>query len=149
MNVKKMAQQDAYRWAEAEMFFGEGAGTARKLLSAELNEKMLKVPGYQSAFDKSYAVQDFASHALRAAKRRKSINRNKYVRKNVSALLRADRKNLSNGVAAVVIVAGVARATGYDKVAVAKVKHEKDRFDEWRRKRHLRVVQGDVVPGKP
>ena len=39
----KMAKKDAKRFAEAKMFYGETAGTKRKLLNAELNRKKKKI----------------------------------------------------------------------------------------------------------
>lgn len=117
MNVKKMAANDAANWARAEMFFGDGAGTRRKLLTAEIASKAERISGYNAAFEKAYGKQDFAEHALRAAKERKKIDRTNVVGKNIGALARGDRRGMSNGFAAIVLVGAVAHVTGYDKIA--------------------------------
>lgn len=122
MNIKKIAADDAAKWARAEMFFGEGAGTRRKLIEAEIGQKRLTIGGYQEAFMKAYSKQNFANHAIKAAKERKHLDRSNVVRKNMGALLRGDRRGMSNGFAAIVIVVVVAKTTGYDKVVIAKAK---------------------------
>jgi hypothetical protein len=127
MNINKLAATDAAKWARAEMFFGEGAGTRRKLLDADITHKSVHFPGYGKAFDKAYEKQNFADHAIRAAKERKRLDRSHTLGKNVRALARGDRRGMSNGFAAVVIVVAVAKFTGYDKVALdkGKVYHSK------------------------
>ncbi len=52
MNINKLAATDAAKWARAEMFFGEGAGTRRKLLDADITHKSVNFPGYVEAFQK-------------------------------------------------------------------------------------------------
>lgn len=122
MNLNKLASTDATNWARAEMFFGEGAGTRRKLLWAEIAHKIERVDGYNNAFQKAYGKQNFADHAIKAAKERKRIDRSDAMGKNVRALARGDRRGMSNGFAAVAIVVVVAKATGYDKVILDKGK---------------------------
>lgn len=75
--LNKMASKDAHRFARAEMFFGEGAGTRRKLLDAEINEKCIRIPGYSEALTKYYNRQNMADHAIAAAKHRKRLDRGK------------------------------------------------------------------------
>lgn len=118
MNIAKIAAKDAAEWARAEMFFGEGAGTRRKLLGAAIAHKVENVSGYQEAFAKAYSMQDMAEHAIKAAKERQHIDRAAVVGKNAKALLRGDRRGLSTGVLVVVTILVVANQTGYDKVAI-------------------------------
>ncbi len=122
MNINKLATADATNWARAEMFFGEGAGTRRKLLSADIQHKTERVNGYQDAFLTAYGKQNFADHAVKAAKERKRLDRSSAMGKNVRALVRGDRRGMSNGFAAVAIVVVVAKATGYDRVILDKSK---------------------------
>ncbi len=91
MNINKLATADATNWARAEMFFGEGAGTRRKLLSADIGHKVERISGYNEAFQKAYNKQNFADHAIKAAKERKRIDRSAAFGKNVRALARGDR----------------------------------------------------------
>lgn len=119
MNVKKLAQKDAARWAAAEMFFGEGAGTRRKLLAAEIQEKQLQIPGYRPIFIKYYESQDFAKHAIKAAKERARLDRSGFIKKHTKALLRGDRRNEIVGL---VLLGYAAHQMGYDKIALEKAK---------------------------
>ena len=125
MNLKKIAAQDAARWAYAEMFFGKGAGTRRKLLSAEIAHKVENISGYHELFQKAYAKQDMASLAIKAAKERKRIDRTFKVSKNLRALIRGDRRGMSAGV---VVIAGVAyflHEEGLDKEILDAAKKQK------------------------
>lgn len=64
--VEKTAAKDAKRHMDAKMAYGKGAGTRRKLLKAELHQKM-KDPNYKKSFD----------DALETIDRSKSIGRAK------------------------------------------------------------------------
>lgn len=118
MNINKIAAKDAAEWARAEMFFGEGAGTRRKLIEAIVSQRSQTFPGYVESFMKAYNAQDMAEHAIKAAKERQHIDRASTVGKNAKALLRGDRRGLSTGVLIVVTILVVANQTGYDKVAI-------------------------------
>jgi hypothetical protein len=124
MNITKLASKDAAEWARAEMFFGEGAGTRRKLLWADIYQKFEHVPEYHEAFLKSYGSQNMAEHAIKAAKERKHIDRMAKAGKNVKGLLRGDRRGLSTGVLVIVAIGYVAHQTGYDEVIIAKSKRQ-------------------------
>lgn len=141
MNLNKLAAKDAAKWAAAEMFFGEGAGTRRKLLGAEILDKQEKIPGYYDLFNNAYNSQDMAEHAIKAAKERKHIDRAAKVGKNVKSILRGDRKGLSTGVLIIVGIGYVAHQTGYDQVALEETKKyyrkTKTKFDIWKLKRDI------------
>jgi hypothetical protein len=120
--LEKMAQQDAHQWARAEMFFGEGAGTQRKLLWAEINKKLSTIPEYKDAFDKAYISQDFAEHAIAAARTRQKLDRVAKAGQNLRALKSGNLNNLTTGVAVIVGAVYLAHATGADKVIEAEAK---------------------------
>jgi hypothetical protein len=119
-NVDKLAAVDAFNWARAEMFFGEGAGTRRKLLNAAIAQKATSIPGYEEAFERAYAAQDMAKHAIKAAQERQHIDRSNAIGKNVKGILRGDRRSMSTGVLVLVGVAYILHQTGYDKVLYAE-----------------------------
>lgn len=121
-SLEKMAKQDAYDWARAEMFFGEGAGIRRRHLQAQIIEKMEQFPGYEALYQKHYARQDMIKHAEKALQERKKIDRSIKANKNFRALKSGNYTALSNGVFIAVGVAYVAHATGYDKKVVAEGK---------------------------
>lgn len=118
MKLSKVATQDAARWARAEMFFGEGAGTRRKLLGAEIEHKMQTIPSYEERFLKAIKKQDMAEHAIKAAKERRKIDRTSKISKNTRSILRGDRRGLSTGLGLLVTGAYFAHQTGLDKVAL-------------------------------
>ena len=64
--IEKTAQKDAQRHLDAKMAYGKGAGTRRKLLKAEIDQKM-KDPHYKKSFE----------DALETADRVKAVNRAK------------------------------------------------------------------------
>lgn len=63
--IDKEARKDAKRYVNAKQYYGEGAGTRRKLLKGELDKKM-KNPDYKAAFDKHVANADYVSATRRA-----------------------------------------------------------------------------------
>ena len=82
--TQKLAKKDAKRYANAKMYYGEGAGTRRKLLKAELSKKM-KDPVYKEAFDRYTQNADYARSAQRA-------KRERHARDTVSAGKRVTKK---------------------------------------------------------
>lgn len=75
----KMAERDAKEYARAKMFYGEGAGTRRKLIKTTV-EARSKDPAYKSAFDRHYANQDLGSHAQKARGERSRTDKKKAVK---------------------------------------------------------------------
>lgn len=63
--TQKMATKDAQRHVDAKMAYGKGAGTRRKLLKAELDQKM-KDPTYKKSFDEALASVDHSKSISRA-----------------------------------------------------------------------------------
>lgn len=124
MSLKKMAAKDAAKWARAEMFFGEGAGTRRKLLTAEIDQKAYSIPGYLEAFQAAYNKQDMAEHAIKAAKERKHLDSASFINKNAKAIIRGDLSNVSPVVFVALATGVVLHQTGYDKVIWDKSKRE-------------------------
>ena len=64
------AKKDAEEFARAKMFYGEGAGTRRKLINNTVAAKGKKDPSYQKAFDHHLANQDMSQHAAKARSER-------------------------------------------------------------------------------
>lgn len=122
MDVNKIAKKDAFDWARAEMFFGAGAGTRRKLLNAQIEDKVAKIPGYVELFEDWYGKQNFADHAIAAAKERKRIDRMVSLKRNGKGLLTGNRKQLTTAVLTGVVVWGVLVETGYDEPIKRNVK---------------------------
>lgn len=122
MNVKKQAAKDAYEYALADLFFGEGAGTRRKLISTKVSWNSEHIPGYKAALDKALAQVNFAQISEQAVKERKKIDRLHSASKNLKALGRGDLRGASTAVVVLATVAVVAHEAGFDRVAVVEAK---------------------------
>lgn len=145
--LDKMAQQDAYEWGLAQMFFGEGAGTRRKLVAAKIDQRVLDIPGYEKALDEAYAKLDQTEMAEKAVALRKRIDRAHGVNKNVRALRRGNFSGVSNGVFLAVGLYYVARTTGADKVIAQRTKETyakaKAQFDKHRNTTVVNLFQNN------
>ncbi len=71
--LKRQAEKDAKRYLEAKLNYGTGAGTQRKLLNAELKEK-LKNDIYKTAFEKALAAAS-ETDALKKVRQKKGVQR--------------------------------------------------------------------------
>ena len=69
-STNRMARKDAKEFATAKMFYGEGAGTRRKLIKATVDQRSKNDPSYKKAFDHHLAKQDMAERASAATKQR-------------------------------------------------------------------------------
>lgn len=68
--VRRKARKDAKEFARAKMFYGEGAGTRRKLIKATVNERS-KDSVYKKEFEKALSEQNMSKHAAKAKQERK------------------------------------------------------------------------------
>ena len=116
--TKKTAQKDAKEYARAKMYYGDGAGTRRKLIKAKVNERS-KNSVYKKEFNKALSSQDMAKHAS-AAQRERAVNTAKAkTAKTARGFVNIAVGNLSRASAAAISIYTVMRITGLDKKAVA------------------------------
>lgn len=112
-SIKRQAEKDADEFAMAKMFYGEGAGTRRKLITQTVNFKRANIPGYADAFEVELARQDFAKLARQARRERKVKDTTKRLKREGKALTR-----LTVGETMTVVALGYyAHKTGLDKKA--------------------------------
>ena len=78
--IKRYAKQDAEEYANAKMFYGEGAGNRRKLINATVKQRS-KQAGYKEEFERQLAQQDMVKAASRARTERKAKDAKKAVGK--------------------------------------------------------------------
>lgn len=112
------AGRDAREFTKAKMYYGEGAGTRRKLIKATVTAKAAKDPGYQYAFDHHLAKTDMAKRASQARSQRKrtdAVNTTKKTARGVGHILNGNAQYASAAAALVVTGAMYARKTGIDK----------------------------------
>lgn len=67
----RQAKKDAKEFARAKMFYGQGAGTRRKLINKAVEAKKGRDPAYAKAFDRHLATQQLDKHAEKASAERR------------------------------------------------------------------------------
>lgn len=115
------AKKDAREFARAKMFYGEGAGTRRKLIKATVEQKAKRDPSYKKAFDHHLASQDMGKHASKAKseRTRKDVSQNTVkTAKGVHRQLTGGFGNVSLASAAIAGGYVLAKQTGADKVVM-------------------------------
>lgn len=116
--TNREASKDAKEFARAKMFYGEGAGTRRKLIKASVEAKSKRDPSYQKAFDHHLNNQDLSTHASRARGERNRKDARNKVRKTANAANRAINGPYAGAALTAILAAGVGAVhrSGYDRV---------------------------------
>lgn len=120
--VRRRARKDAKEYARAKMFYGEGAGTRRKLINNKVNERS-KDPNYKKAFDDALSKQDMAKHASKAKAERKvkdAKNKAGKTGRGMVNIITGHPERLGAGMAVAYAGYRFAHKTGADK-AMAKM----------------------------
>lgn len=115
--VRRKAKKDAKEYARAQMYYGEGAGTRRKLIKNTVTERS-KDPNYKKAFDTYYSKQNMDKHVIAAKRERKVNNAKKATVKTVRQtgnLLTGHPERVGGMILAAGVVAKYAHQTGADK----------------------------------
>lgn len=123
--TNKLAKKHAEEFTKAKAFFGEGAGTRRKLIKAQVEQLKKQDPMFAKAFDHHVAQTDHGQRAVEARKERKSVDRKtatKKTAKGVGHVLRGNNQHANNAAIAGVAAATFVHKTGLDKQALNKVK---------------------------
>lgn len=101
------ARKDAREYTAAKMFYGEGAGTRRKLINNTVSAKAKKDPTYKKAFDYHVENTDMAKRAAQARSKRKRTDTTNTVKKTGRGIGHALRGNSQYAsLTAVALVAG-------------------------------------------
>lgn len=123
--TNRQARNDAKEFARAKMFYGEGAGTRRKLIKAAVESRSQKDPAYKRAFDHHLAKQDMSKHAEKARGERTRKNVKKSVGRGVRGTRHILNGNSQYASAATAIAVGGAlyvHKAGVDKILLNKGK---------------------------
>jgi len=83
--TRKEASSDAEEFTRAKLYFGEGAGTRRKLIKAKVESKK-KDPLYAKAFDHFVKQTDLAKRSDQARKQRKRADVKKSTKKTAKGV---------------------------------------------------------------
>lgn len=143
MNTQREARRDAREYARAQMFYGEGAGTRRKLISATVDAKSGRDPKYARVFRTELARQDMAEHAAKARRERARTDALESTKRNTRALLTGNYQNAQAGVMILILLGYAAHQTGLDKKMWDKAKEYKDRI---KNRRVVLHVLRDTAP---
>src|SRR5688500_8043298 len=122
MSTQKEARRDAREFARAQMYYGEGAGTRRKLITATVESKAEKNPEYDRAFRQELERQDMAEHAAKARRERRRRDVKESTTKNTKALVTGNYQNAQAAVVTAATVGYFLHQTGLDKVIYEKGK---------------------------
>lgn len=129
--TNRQAKKDAHEFARAKLFYGEGAGTRRKLIKNKVEGKSKLDPSYKKAFDHHYAKQDLAGHTAKAIseRHRKDV-------KNSTAKTARGVKNvmLRNGAPVSLAAAAIGTAALNPRVRTVVKSSSKTAFNEAKRR---------------
>lgn len=116
--TKRNAKKDAKEFARAKMFYGEGAGTRRKLINNTVKERS-KNAEYKKAFEQELNKQNMAEHAKKATSERHRKDASKKVKKTARGgvnILTGHPERLGAAMAAAYGGYVFAKRTGLDQV---------------------------------
>lgn len=124
-STNREAKKDANEFARAKLFYGEGAGTRRKLIKATVESKAKRDPKYKEAFDHHLNNQDLGKHASKARgerKRKDVVSKTGKTARGVYRSLNGGFGTVSMASAAVAGAYLVAKQNGYDQVVANAAK---------------------------
>ena len=102
--TNRQARKDAQESARAKMYYGDGAGTRRKLIRETVDSRSKKDPKYKEAFERHSQAQDMEKHTKKAISERKSTDRKDTTKKTAKAIARQTTGEMGNSAAMVAIV---------------------------------------------
>lgn len=120
--VRRAARRDAKEMARAKMYYGEGAGTRRKLINATVKAKR-KDPVYSKLFDEEFNKQDMAAAAQNARKTRNRADRKNKANKLIKNIV----KSATGGTTMALLASGIVYA-GKHPQQVNNVIHQGIKF---------------------
>lgn len=124
--TNRMAKKDATESAKAKMFYGEGAGTRRKLIKAKVESRSEARAGYREAFDAALKNQDMAKRASQAKGARRRADISKGARKTARGIGHVLRGNsqYANITAVAAAAAGTIWYQNGGREAINRLGHE-------------------------
>lgn len=118
----RAANKDAKEFAQAKLYFGEGAGVRRRLIKAKVDQ-LSKDPVYKDAFDKALADQDMAKAGAKARGQRKrtdAVQSTKKTAKGIHHIINGNSQYANAAAAVIVGGAYYAHKKGIDKMLLDK-----------------------------
>jgi hypothetical protein len=123
--TNREARKDAEEYTRAKMFYGDGAGTRRKLINNTVAAKTARDPMYKKAFDFHVEKTDMSKRASQARgerKRKNVVSSTKKTTRGAVHILNGNNQYAS--AAAMVLVGGAlyAHKAGIDKAIMKTAK---------------------------
>lgn len=84
--TRKEAHKDAEEFTRAKLYFGQGAGTRRKLIKATVESKRKRDPLYGKAFDHFVEGTHLGQRAVQARRERKRTDTKNYAKKTAKGV---------------------------------------------------------------
>ena len=135
-STRRTAKHDAKEYARAQMYYGEGAGTRRKLIKATVEERKKHDPFYADEFERQLAKQDMASHAAKARAERKTRDVAKTTAKTTRGIINQVLGTGARVTASAAAIYTIAHYTGLDQKVMdygrTKLRDIKLRYDTFR-----------------
>ena len=132
-STNRLARKDAKEYTQAKQFYGDGAGTRRKLIKKTVEQRS-KEESYKKAFDHHVNNTDWAKRSSQAVARRKrtdAVEGTKKMGRGITHLIAGNPQYASAAAIALFGAAGLAYQKGvhkkvakYGKVAYSKAKTE-------------------------
>lgn len=145
--VNREAKKDAEEFTRAKLFYGEGAGTRRKLIKAKVEARKAKDPGYKEAFDHHVNGTDFEKRASQAKKERRRKDATNSTRKGVRGTVNILNGNSQAASAATALVVGgalYAHKNGIDRAVMESLKSSYSSAMEASRRRNDAAIVADL-----
>lgn len=130
-NINKEAKKDAAEYMAAQMSYGEGAGTRRKLIETAVAYKTERITGYGEAFNTFMHTEDPLKHIKNAKRSRLAKDTAAVTGRNIRAVARGDRHGMSTPVILVIVGGAILHQTGYDKKVWAYSKRKTNDVRVW------------------
>ncbi len=124
-STDRAAAKDAKEAALAKMYYGEGAGTRRKLIKAQVEARKKNDPAYAEAYDRHLGNQDMEKATNKAVKQRKRTDRSAATVKTAKGVRHILNGNsqYANATAAILVGGAMyAHKKGIDKMLLDKGK---------------------------
>lgn len=120
-STNRAAKKDAEEFTRAKLYYGEGAGTRRKLIKAKVEAKSKADPLYKKAFDTHVEATDLGKRANQAQgqrKRKDAVNSTKKTVRGIKNVINGNSRSAS--VASLLLVGGAmyAHKHGIDQVVL-------------------------------
>ena len=126
--TNRKAKKDAKEFAEAKMYYGQGAGTRRKLIKNKVEQRSKNLPGYSEAFGIHLGNQDMGKAVSKAKRKRARTDVVNSTRKTGRGVIHAMNGNGRYASAGALALVGAAKITGADKVAAKYAKQGASRI---------------------